>query len=170
MFCPRCATPNADDTKFCRACGTNLQVVSLALSHPDKLTKVQITANDWLAKRREGISTLVKGTGLIGASGLVGTALAIFSNTNDWIFVWLGLASWMACWGIILWSQGISALIESRSLRLEWSQTSPELSSRSTKELLPNDPPPLITAPEAPATTRLAGESVTEHTTELLNK
>jgi uncharacterized membrane protein YvbJ len=32
MYCPKCAEPNADDTKFCRACGENLTVVAQAMS------------------------------------------------------------------------------------------------------------------------------------------
>ena len=32
MFCPTCATPNAEDTKFCRSCGANLSLVPQALT------------------------------------------------------------------------------------------------------------------------------------------
>jgi hypothetical protein len=32
MYCPKCATQNADDTKFCRSCGANLSLVPQALS------------------------------------------------------------------------------------------------------------------------------------------
>jgi hypothetical protein len=31
MFCPKCATANPDQAKFCRACGTNLETVAQAL-------------------------------------------------------------------------------------------------------------------------------------------
>ncbi|MBA2732993.1 MAG: zinc-ribbon domain-containing protein, partial [Acidobacteria bacterium] len=31
MYCPRCSAQNLDDAKFCRACGTNLETVALAL-------------------------------------------------------------------------------------------------------------------------------------------
>lgn len=32
MYCPKCATQNAEDTKFCRACGSNLSLVPQALT------------------------------------------------------------------------------------------------------------------------------------------
>jgi zinc ribbon protein len=174
MYCPQCGAQNTDDTKYCRACGTNLGVVSLALSNPDQLVAAALEnkGKDWLKKRREGISRLIKGSGLIGASGLVGVALGVFSNTNDWIFVWLGLASWMACWGIILWSQGINTLIESRFMRREFEDASHETAVRITRELASGGGKALGSInTDATTTTKLAqASSVTEHTTELLNK
>lgn len=32
MFCPRCATENADDAKYCRACGTDISLVPQAVT------------------------------------------------------------------------------------------------------------------------------------------
>ncbi len=32
MYCPKCATQNTDDTKFCRSCGSNLSLVPQALT------------------------------------------------------------------------------------------------------------------------------------------
>ena len=32
MFCPKCATPNGDDAKFCRSCGTDISLVPQAIS------------------------------------------------------------------------------------------------------------------------------------------
>ena len=32
MFCPRCATQNLDDAKFCRACGADIHLVPQALA------------------------------------------------------------------------------------------------------------------------------------------
>lgn len=32
MFCPKCATPNTDDARFCRSCGTDIGLVPQAMS------------------------------------------------------------------------------------------------------------------------------------------
>lgn len=170
MFCPRCSAQNSDDTKFCRACGTNLATVSLALADPQQLPEAALEklASISLAKRRAGISALIHGTGWIGASSVVGVALGLFSNTNDWIYVWLGLASWMACWGIILYSQGINKLVEARSLQRELGLASEGTSERVTHELAEVEP---TAVPGVQPTNKISPPtSVTEHTTDLLNR
>ena len=169
MFCPRCAAQNSDDTKFCRACGTNLATVSLVLSDPQQLSTATLerVASISSVKRRDGISKLIHGSGWIGASTIVGVALGLFSNTNDWIFVWLGLASWMACWGIILWSQGINKLIEARFLSRELGLAE-EYSSQATQQLKRE---PAVALSSVPNTNELAQpSSVAEGTTELLKR
>ena len=169
MFCPRCAAQNSDDTKFCRACGTNLATVSLVLSDPQQLSTAALekVASISSVKRRDGTSKLIHGTGWIGASTIVGVALGLFSNTNDWIFVWLGLASWMACLGIILWSQGINKLIEARYLRRELRAAAAD-SAFVNHQLRHSEPRALS---EVPNTNKLAQPgSVTDRTTELLNR
>ena len=99
MYCPQCGAQNTDDTKYCRACGTNVGVVSLALKNPDQLVANALgkKGKDWLTKRREGITTLIKGSGLVGASTLVGVLLGLFSNTNDWTLSgWDSRVGWRA--------------------------------------------------------------------------
>ena len=32
MYCPKCATPNGDDARFCRSCGTDISLVPQAVS------------------------------------------------------------------------------------------------------------------------------------------
>ena len=168
MFCPRCATQNSDDTKFCRGCGTNLAPVNLVLSDPQQLSTAALekVASISSVKRRDGISKLIHGTGWIGASTIVGVALGVFSNTNDWIFVWLGLASWMACVGIIAWSQGINKLIEARYLSRELQSAAD--SNLAHPQIRKDEPASL---PAVPKTNELARPgSVTDRTTELLNR
>jgi hypothetical protein len=167
MFCPRCATQNSEDTKFCRGCGTNLSTVNLVLSDPQQLSTAALekVASISSVKRRDGISKLIHGTGWIGASTIVGVALGLFSNTNDWIFVWLGLAAWMACVGIIFWSQGINKLIEAQYLSREVKSAAAD-SAFAHQQIGKGAP-----AAEVQKTNELGQPgSVTDRTTELLNR
>jgi hypothetical protein len=174
MYCPRCATQNLDDIKFCRACGTNLETVALALSdqqHPVKLSKDEDEEpkpeKSWLEKRKEGMDGIVKGTGLMGASLLIGIALGLFSNAPDWIIIWAGLAGWMACWGFISMVSGIGALAEARFLRRQLGQTA-NRSTAPIAQTLPSGHQAML--PDALDTPKLSPPSVTEHTTKPLNK
>jgi hypothetical protein len=45
MLCPRCASNQSDDIKFCKFCGANLQAVREALDAPDSGKNV-----DWMAE------------------------------------------------------------------------------------------------------------------------
>ena len=129
MFCPKCATPNAGDVKFCRSCGTELEAVSLALSgksaKPVKAGKdetVPKTAEDWLGKRIEGVSGITRGSILLLVSALIGAAMALFMPSSfdaPWIIIWSVFFGWMAVWGGIEIAYGISGVLEAKSrLRL----------------------------------------------------
>jgi hypothetical protein len=173
MYCPRCATQNLDGAKFCRACGTNLETVALALAQQldpaqaDKdAAKTPKAGKNKLEKRSEGLAKIVRASGLIGGSALVGAALALFSNKPDWIIIWMIFAGWMACWGVILLVSGFANLIESGFTRLQAKHTAGETVSRTTplesgddQEMLPTPATPELSLPS----------SITEHTTELLN-
>lgn len=165
MYCPRCAAQNLDDAKFCRACGTNLETVALALAdqyHPAPKGFEEEQAKDsWLEKRSEGTGAITKGVGLLGASLLIGLALGLFSNQADWIIIWVGLAGWMACWGFISLTNGIHALMESRFMARQLKQAREPLAQASVDEAK--------SLMDAPATNKLSlPPSITEHTTELL--
>jgi hypothetical protein len=84
MYCPRCAAPQADNTKFCRACGADLQSVALALAEqqlPAKPgqegAKQPKAEQSWLEKRSEGVRDTVQGVILLGAALLIGLAFPI---------------------------------------------------------------------------------------------
>jgi hypothetical protein len=160
MYCPRCAAQNLDDAKFCRACGTNLETVALALSgqlpvHHDDESK------DWLTIRHEGVQKLIRAIGLLGASLLIGVALGLFGDTNDWIIIWLIFVGWMAAWGVISFVSGIGSLTEARFVRRRLEQ--------SAVPSLPDRSPEFVTGQLTPS--RLATPlSVTEHTTKSLSQ
>jgi hypothetical protein len=48
MICPRCASNQGDDIKFCTSCGANLQAVREALQAPDSVGKFNWN-NTWVA-------------------------------------------------------------------------------------------------------------------------
>ena len=49
MICPRCASNQVDDIKFCTACGANLQAVRDAMQAPDAAGKFNWN-NTWVAE------------------------------------------------------------------------------------------------------------------------
>lgn len=49
MICPRCASNQGDDIKFCTSCGANLQAVREALQAPDSAGKFNWN-NTWVAE------------------------------------------------------------------------------------------------------------------------
>jgi len=171
MFCPRCAAQNLDDAKFCRACGTNLETVALALAdryHPAKRESgAQDPFESWLETRRKGINKIARGTGWFVSSLLIGVALGLFSNTPDWVIIWMCMVGWMAVLGVISMVSGTAGLMESRFLRRQFGQPSsvanvPVQPLLTGDRLMMNDP---VTAPML-----RPQSSVTEHTTTRLIK
>jgi len=96
MICPRCASNQGDDIKFCTSCGANLQAVREALQGPDAAGKFNWN-NTWVAdmfmsgqmaevrkqemERRLGITPEVKRYNEIKAGVIVscvGIAVSIF--------------------------------------------------------------------------------------------
>ena len=51
MYCPNCATPNTDDTKFCRSCGSNLTFIPQALT--GQLPEARLERMSRRERRRE---------------------------------------------------------------------------------------------------------------------
>lgn len=155
MYCPRCAAPNEDRTKFCRKCGTSLEAVALALVDESPYQKA-IQRN----RHAEALKRIVQGGGLLTASSLLGLLLRIFSREPDWIIIWLVLVGWVAVWGVLSLAAGIGIMLESRLLPDERpgklsTSYSPILNGESRSAI---DTAPNLTLPP----------SVTENTTSLL--
>jgi zinc-ribbon domain len=57
MFCPNCGRDNSRETKFCASCGTNLEVVSQALSgvRDDFFTKTDAALDQLIARYAEHV-------------------------------------------------------------------------------------------------------------------
>ena len=123
MFCPNCAAENHDQTRFCRGCGTDLEVVALALN--TEITPNEIGPNKESEQRLklqiDGIRQVFQG-GLIFATGiLLGIPLALFGKDSDWhsnwILVWLVTCGWLPVWGAYIMGTGLSNLINSRMIK-----------------------------------------------------
>jgi hypothetical protein len=175
MYCPQCATPNADDVKFCRSCGRELEAVALALGgKPAKPARTGAnkaeprTAQDWMGKHIEGVSRITRGSILLTVSFLIGAAMALFMPASfdaPWILIWTVFFGWMAVWGGIEVAYGISGVLEAKSrLRLLGPAGERPSAEATTRELLEGgEPAPTAGAPDALAPTPRV--SVTEGTT-----
>jgi len=172
MFCPRCAAQNLDDAKFCRGCGTNLEAVALALAdkyHPAKGDGglADDPFQSWLTTRRDSVNKVAKGFGMLVSSLLIGAALGFFSNTHDWIIIWMCLVGWMVVWGVMGIVSGTAGLMESRFMKRQLVQASGALAS--PVQSLPAGDPMMMN--EAVTSAMLHPQSsVTEHTTTRLVK
>lgn len=54
MFCPKCATQNADDARFCRSCGTDISLVPQAMSGALAERMAAADEDTWHGRRRRG--------------------------------------------------------------------------------------------------------------------
>src|SRR5437762_12705613 len=117
MYCPKCGSQNPDDLKFCTRCGTNLAVVSDALSgkfdHVDVPHEKEVKLlTDYYRGRRSMVM------------GFVAVVISVFKLSltsllgNPESFAWLkplfaGLAIigllWIF-WGVAKWNDYGSAL------------------------------------------------------------
>ena len=133
MFCPKCAVENHDETRFCRTCGTDLEVVAQVLS-PGTLSAEFITTGETkieLAQKRlqlqvDGIRRVLQGALIFIVGILLGIPLYLFSEHADWhsnwILIWLIFCGWIPVWGAFMAGTGLSNLLQSRMTqqRLDW--------------------------------------------------
>jgi hypothetical protein len=171
MFCPRCAAQNLDDAKFCRVCGTNLETVAFALADkypPAKNDKVKGSFDNWLDTRRAGVNKIVRGTGWLVSSLLIGVVLGLFSNEPDWIIIWMCLVGWMTVLGVFSMVGGVAGLMESRFIRRQLVQ--PTSASDIQIHPLPSADRAAMNGPTTGPMLSIPQSSVTEHTTTRLVK
>lgn len=158
MFCPTCGRDNSIDRKFCASCGTNLAVVSQALSGNDDdfFTKIDAGLDHFLARYAEHV---FKNAPAHAAEQRIAKSWQVLGQSVLTSIVDLLLFSLM--WNII--PLRFLLLIISTPIRLVTQRGRPRkrpiVSGRSAPEL-----------PEAGPGQWLSGpiESVTEHTTAIL--
>jgi hypothetical protein len=164
MYCPQCAAQNTDNAKFCRACGTDLAAVALALTNKFPLPGA------WLEKYGEGKHQVIRGLILLGAALLVGGVPALFIGVIfPLVMLWTVFFGWLAGWGIVSLASGAGEMVKSKTMLRQMKQFGSGLTT--------TEPPGLSSAAHDP---RMLDDvarakpyppiSVTEHTTELLGE
>lgn len=154
MYCPKCATQNLEDAKYCRSCGVNLSLVPKALS--GQLPEAPSDRHEWKHHRKgqpsmaEGIQKLFMGVGFF----VVAFALAVFGRGRGWWF-------WMLIPAFALLGKGVADIVVAKQ-QLN--------SSPQPQQVEPQ--PHLTNSVRAPDTGELLppSPSVTEGTTKLFDE
>lgn len=149
MYCPKCATQNADSTKFCRSCGSNLSLVPQALT--GRLPEARLSRHGRRRQRHredDGPATLANGITKafmgIGFMLVAGAAFFFAPAGHVWWF-------WMLIPAFAMLGKGIAEIVTvkyaSPTPVSGASQTA--MPSRRTGELQPPSdvlyPPPSVT-------------------------
>jgi hypothetical protein len=172
MYCPNCGSQNQADIKFCTRCGTNLAVVTEALTgktlikaQPDERT-VKLLKNYYDGRR---------GAALGGASLTLGltilTLLMAAGMPEKWlVFGLLGLAALI--YGAIITIAGahqwIDTSSEMKALGIAPQQPALPRSAAATPSI--EDSRDTVGKPEYATDPILSPSSVTEHTTRQLDE
>src|SRR3954470_13247767 len=105
MFCPKCGSQNADETRLCRGCGADLSNVLAVVEGraPGALSPTEKEIELWSRAWRG----LIGGVGFLIVSGL-GFGLA----RNTWVMGFFGLI-----FAIVFLSMGFSRFVQARGLK-----------------------------------------------------
>ncbi len=152
MYCPKCAEPNADDTKFCRACGENLTVVAQAMSKHLPVVLVS-KLDEYLERKDERIRRDSIITGVGGILFLINGILQLVFTSGDWFLAIFLFFCALVMFAASMWDMLAFKRISSRNINGENS-----LSTANTAELESNSPP------------QISPSSVTENTTRHLDR
>jgi len=91
FFCPKCSSEGAGDTRYCRRCGANLEIVAKAMSVPavadDELARAERALRMRLV-RGLGLLVLAAGTGK-GLLALIIAALSLGGPVSFWMVLGL---------------------------------------------------------------------------------
>jgi hypothetical protein len=163
IYCPKCATPQSEEQKFCRACGFDLQIVSrvLAREATEVVPEQQESAESGPPKTRRAnmeMRGLVALFSALMVGCLIPIALGLFPN-------WSGLNNFMILMG------GIAGFILFGGiLMLVYSDYLPKTEATPPKQpiRLPSFPQSVPTNQLPPADESETVPSITERTTGLL--
>jgi hypothetical protein len=110
MYCPKCATPLADEQKFCRSCGLDLQEIAQLLSREseaDELAEAGFTRSERAQSQKARLRTLGTITLMLALmiGCLIPISLGLFPNwagIYQLILILSGLAGLPLFAGVIL--------------------------------------------------------------------
>jgi hypothetical protein len=151
MFCPKCGSQNADETKFCRGCGADLSNV---LAVVDGRAPAELPAGEReIELRSRAWRGLIAGIGFLIVAGL-GFGL----SNRTWVMGFFGLI-----FAFIFLSAGISRFVQAAGLK----QLRERRGFGQSPALTPGDPDYVEPPRSLFKTDDLvhAPGSVTEHTT-----
>jgi hypothetical protein len=165
MYCPNCANQNFDDTKYCRACGTDLEALTMVYNN-----KVA-PPSAWLEKYGESKSKAATGAIMSGAALLILIIpMVILRDPRMWAIAWTFFFGWLAMWGIIKLALNTGHLIKAKTMLKATGYGSDELPPGGQLGL-PQTPANYQLPDSKYSTDQLQSPpSVTEHTTKFLNK
>jgi hypothetical protein len=142
MYCPRCATQNADGAKYCRSCGANLALVPQALTGqlPQERARRRHRRD-----RDEGPATLENGiTKAFTGVGFIMVAACVYLFAPAGKLWWF----WMLIPAFAMMGKGVAEIIASWKPPAALPPVSQSPAAR-TGELPPRDdalfPPPSVT-------------------------
>ena len=137
MFCPKCGIENPDNGKFCRSCGTDLAIVSLALSGNLQIPQYTVDPRKRAVSWETAVTTIAAGAAMLiisiflGVTGIIGAA-------NWWFWLLIGAFAALA--------NGITKFISLRRLeKLEATFTLENTQNRIPSSPQNNALPPIQT-------------------------
>ena len=171
MYCPNCAHENQPEIKFCTRCGTNVGVVSEALTKGVSSSKViderlAEVIKDYYHGRRDTITGLV----LLPAAVKAVSLLILLGLPPVASFF---IVSWMVFWGIGALASGLGKWVAAGGEMKALGYTAPSSKLWTRVQKLVSSAP---TSEEAKRSTNTLAEriaipvSVTEHTTRELEE
>lgn len=174
MYCPKCGSQNQDELKFCTRCGTNLGVVSDALSEKagEKLAAAKDPMVELLKKYYDGRQSTAVGVGSM-LIGFVVLAVSVKLNLPENLSGVLlnGVAACAFIYGAIAIIAGIGGWIQSSSEMKAINHPALRQSPLdAARELPPSTAKVFVTAPTTESFQEPLAVSVTEQTTRQLDE
>jgi hypothetical protein len=152
MYCPKCAAP-IDGLKFCRACGTNVSLVSQAITDrsPKQIASDEDDQSRKPASLDKGIKKVSEGVGMLVVAALL---LYSFPGWGVWMLFWMIPSAFL------LLGPGIGEIVRAKQERRLTTSPNPVTPMEPT-----SDPNKL---PESNSVQAIPPSSVTEDATRRL--